>query len=640
MSAPVQLGQSLAAAAAQAARRSAAFVTSLQKPDGHWCAELTADTTLESDYILFQLWLYPPRDGVWNPETRPLIEKAVRSILNRQLEDGGFNIYVKGPSEVSASVKAYFALKLGGVPAEDPRMQRLRERILAMGGIQAANSYVKVNLSLFDLYPREYCPSIPPEVALLPFNLLYQMSSWTRSIVISLAIVHAAHPRSPVPTGFSLAELWAPGETGAFFEDGKLFSWRTLFLTIDRCLKWWERNPLARPIRRRALACAAEWMIERLDHSDGLAAIYPPMMYSVMALDVLGYAKDHPLRARALRQFDDLMVDDGERFFFQPCYSAIWDTSIAAFALSQAEPKHTALRSAADWMLDHEIRHKGDWSVKRPDVEPSGWAFEYRNDFYPDIDDTAMVMLALSNARSSHAAKQQACHKRALDWLLAMQSKDGGWAAFDADNNWEFLSHVPFADHNAMLDPTCPDITGRVLESLCAHGLNRGHPSVARGVDYLVRNQRPDGSWYGRWGVAYIYGTCFALRGLAAADESDREAHVLRGGEWLRSIQNADGGWGESCASYDNEIFTPAESTPSQTAWAILGLIAGGDPSSLSVQHGIEYLLETQRGDGSWDEELATGSGFPKVFYLNYHLYKDYFPLLALAAFVKAQANS
>jgi squalene-hopene/tetraprenyl-beta-curcumene cyclase len=274
--------------------------------------------------------------------------------------------------------------------------------------------------------------------------------------------------------------------------------------------------------------------------------------------------------------------------------------------------------------------------VKRPDTDPSGWAFEFRNDHYPDIDDTAMVMLSFAHARGSNAKAHRACEDRALNWLLAMQSKDGGWAAFDADNNWEFLSHVPFADHNAMLDPTCPDITGRVLESLCAHGLNRDHPSVARGVGYLVRNQRPDGSWYGRWGVAYIYGTCFALRGLAAASESDREAHVLRGGEWLRSIQNADGGWGESCASYDNEIFTPAESTPSQTAWAILGLIAGGDPSSLSVHHGIEYLLETHRSEGSWDEELATGSGFPKVFYLNYHLYKDYFPLMALAAFVKA----
>jgi squalene-hopene/tetraprenyl-beta-curcumene cyclase len=519
-------------------------------------------------------------------------------------------------------------------------MTRLRDRILAMGGIQAANSYVKVNLSLFDLYPRQYCPSIPPEVALLPFNLLYQMSSWTRAIVISLAIVHAAHPCSPAPAGFNLDELWLPGVSGAFRLDDKLFSWRTLFLTIDRCLKWWERNPLAKPIRRRAVARAAEWMVERLNFSDGLGAIYPPMMYSVMALDVLGYAKNHPLRVEALRQFNALMVDDGERFFFQPALSPIWDTAIAAFALAETEPRHTALRSAADWMLDREIRRKGDWSVKRPHVEPSGFAFEYRNDFYPDIDDTAMVMLALSKARASNSSKQQACHRRALDWLLAMQSKDGGWAAFDADNNWEFLSDVPFADHNAMLDPTCPDITGRVLESLCAHGLNKKHAAVQRGIDYLVRNQQPDGSWYGRWGVAYIYGTCFALRGLAAAGESDREAHVLRGGEWLRSIQNADGGWGESCASYDNEIFAPAESTPSQTAWAILGLIAGGDPSSSSVHHGIEYLLETQRSDGSWDEELATGSGFPKVFYLNYHLYKDYFPLLALSAFVKAQAQA
>jgi len=277
--------------------------------------------------------------------------------------------------------------------------------------------------------------------------------------------------------------------------------------------------------------------------------------------------------------------------------------------------------------------------VKRPDTEPSGWAFFYKNDHSPDIDDTAMVMLALSEALGADSAAQLACHQRALNWLLALQSKDGGWAAFDADNNWEFLSHVPFADHNAMLDPTCPDITGRVLEALGAHGLTRDHRAVQRGVGYLIRHQEQDGSWYGRWGVAYIYGTCFALRGLAAAGEDDREAHVLRGGEWLRCIQNADGGWGESCASYDNDAFTPGPSTYSQTAWAILGLIAGGDFSSRSVRQGIEYLLETQREDGSWGEELATGTGFPKVFYLNYHMYKDYFPLLALSAYVKAQAG-
>ncbi len=639
MSASLQLGNALEFAAEQAMRRAAKYLGAQQSSDGHWCAELTADSTLESDYILFQLWLYPPAGGTWQPASRPLIEKAVRSILERQLADGGFNIYVKGPSEVSASVKAYVALKLAGLPAGDPRMVRLRARILELGGIQAANSYVKVNLSLFDLYPRQYCPSIPPEVVLLPWNFLYQMSSWTRAIAVSLSIVHSANPRRPVPEGFSLDELWLSGVDPAFHKDPSTFTWHNFFLLTDRLLKWWERGG-SKSLRRKAIARAKQWMVERLHNSDGLGAIYPPMMYSVMALDVLGFAADDPLRVEALGQFERLMVDDGERFFFQPCFSPVWDTAIGAYALAQCDARHAALTPAADWLLAREVRRKGDWAVKRPDTEPSGWAFEYRNEFYPDIDDTAMALLALSEARGSDPAAHKACRKRALAWLLAMQSSDGGWAAFDADNNWEFLSNVPFADHNAMLDPTCPDITGRVLEALASQGVDRNHAAMRSGVEWLIRNQQADGSWYGRWGVAYIYGTCFALRGLAASGENEREVHVLRAGEWLRSIQNADGGWGESCSSYDNGVFTGAPSTPSQTAWAILGLIAGGDSNSLSVQHGIEYLLETQRPDGSWEEELATGTGFPRVFYLNYHLYKDYFPLLALSSFVKARAKS
>jgi squalene-hopene/tetraprenyl-beta-curcumene cyclase len=638
MSTSLQIGHTLAAAAEQAKSRAAAFLTGLQRSDGHWCAELTADTTLESDYILFQLWLYPPKNGKWEPESRPRIEKAVRSILARQLPDGGFNIYAKGPSEVSASVKAYFALKVAGVAADDSRMARLRERILALGGIQAANSWVKVNLSLFNLYPRKYCPSVPPELVLAPFRLLYQMSAWTRSIVMPLSIVHAADPCRPAPAGFNLDEIWLAGASPEFRRDGGLVTWRNAFLTADRLLKWWERHG-SKAVRRAAVEKAHRWMIERMEKSDGLGAIYPPMMYAVMALDVLGYAPDDPVRVEALRQFDALMVDDGERFFFQPCFSPVWDTAIGAYALGESEPGHPALRRAADWLLGREVRRKGDWSVKRPRTEPSGWAFFYENEHYPDIDDTAMVMLALGRAMGSNAASQKAAHARAVEWLIAMQSSDGGWAAFDADNNWQFLNNVPFADHNAMLDPTCPDITGRVLEALAAHGVANSHSAVRRGVKWLVDHQEADGSWYGRWGVAYIYGTCFALRGLAASGESDREAHVLRAGEWLRSIQNADGGWGESCASYDNGTFTAGPSTPSQTAWAILGLIAGGDASSLSVTHGIEYLLETQRPDGSWSEELATGTGFPKVFYLNYHLYKDYFPLLALSSFVKTRAG-
>ncbi|HZT32058.1 MAG TPA: squalene--hopene cyclase [Bryobacteraceae bacterium] len=637
----LQTQDTLLSAAAQSARRAAECLVALQQEPGYWCADLTADSTLESDYILFELWVHPPVNGVWDPPTRPRIERAVRSILERQLPDGGFNIYAQGPSEISATVKAYFALKVAGVPAEDTRMRKARERILALGGIQAANSYVKINLSLFDLYPREHCPSIPPELMLLPFDFIYQMSSWTRAIVISLAIVHAANPHRPVPAGFDLQELFLPGVSPAFRWDDRWLTWRNFFLSVDRLLKFWEKHG-SRRLRRKAVRAAEKWMIQRFDGSDGLGAIYPPMMYAVMALDVLGYPQDHPLRVEALRQFFHLLTDDGRRFYFQPCFSPIWDTSIAAYALGEAQKlgpqagAAEALRRAAGWMLSKEVRRRGDWAVKRPRTEPSGWAFEFNNEFYPDIDDTAMVLLALSQARSSDAAALNACQHRALNWLLAMQSADGGWAAFDADNNWQFLSQVPFADHNAMLDPTCPDITGRVLEALAAQGLDSRHPAVRRGVAYLVRAQEADGSWYGRWGVAYIYGTCFALRGLAASGESDREAHVLRAGEWLRSIQNADGGWGESCASYDHRTFTPAHSTPSQTAWAILGLIAGGDTNSRSVQHGIEYLVETQLPDGSWNEDLATGTGFPKVFYLNYHLYRLNFPLLALAAFVKS----
>jgi squalene-hopene/tetraprenyl-beta-curcumene cyclase len=639
MNTQLETAKSIEAGAEIAVGRARARLVNLQAPDGHWCGELTADTTLESDYILFQLWLYPPSEGRWDPPTRPLIDKAVRSIFDRQLDDGGFNTYAEGPSEVSASVKAYVALKLAGVDVDDPRMSRLRRRIVDLGGIQAANSYVKINLSLFDLYPRRYCPSIPPEIVLLPFHLLYQMSAWTRAIAVSLSIVHAANPRRPVPAGFHLGELWVPGASPKFHHDRSLFSWHNTFLAADRFLKWWERTG-PKTIRRKAMARAAEWMVERLTHSDGLGAIYPPMMYSVMALDALGYAADHPLRVETLRQFNSLMVDDGERFFFQPCFSPVWDTAISTYAVAHSDAGDRAAERGVDWMLEREVRRLGDWGLKRPGTEPSGWAFEYSNEFYPDIDDTAMVMLALSQACGSDAGTQREAERRGLAWLLAMQSRDGGWAAFDADNNWEFLSQVPFADHNAMLDPTCADITGRVLEALAAHGLGREHAAVSRGVKWLVQNQEADGSWYGRWGVAYIYGTCFALRGLAASGESDREAHVLRAGEWLRSIQNADGGWGESCASYDRRTFTAARSTPSQTAWAILGLIAGGDDSSLSVRHGIEYLLETQRADGSWEEELATGTGFPKVFYLNYHLYKDYFPLLALSSFVKTRATS
>jgi squalene-hopene/tetraprenyl-beta-curcumene cyclase len=628
-----------AEACSRAIERAVEAFSRIQHPDGYWWGDLTADTTLESDYILLQLWMHPPADGVWNPPSRALIGRAVESILARQLPDGGFNIYAKGPAEISATVKAYFALKVAGMSPDDPRLARARERILELGGIQNANSYVKINLSLFGLYPREFAPAVPPEVMLLG-NAIYEMSSWTRAIVIPLSIVHAANPRSPVPAGFHLNELWKPGVKPDFRNDEGFFSWRNFFLTIDKALKMYERLA-PQTLRRRAVKLAEKWMLERTRYSDGVGAIYPPMMYAIMAFDVLGYAKDHPDRVEAVEQFERLMVNDERGFFFQPCFSPVWDTAIAGFALGLTgiAPRERLSR-AAGWLLSKEVRRKGDWSVKRPDTEPSGWYFEFANEFYPDIDDTAMVLLALKHAQAGDRAKQAACVQRAVNWLLAMQSKDGGWAAFDVDNNKEMLSWVPFADHNAMLDPTCPDITGRVLEALCEHGVPKTHPAVRRGAEYLLRTQEDDGSWYGRWGVDYIYGTFLALRGLRAAGVGDREAAVLRAAEWLRSVQNADGGWGESCESYQRNSFVGAESCASQTAWAVMGLIAAGDVRSESVRKGIDYLVETQRADGRWDEELTTGTGFPRVFYLTYHLYRDSFPLMALASYQRASEGA
>jgi squalene-hopene/tetraprenyl-beta-curcumene cyclase len=634
MKSSLQVSDSLNFTVADVIRKASSALLERQSAEGYWCPDLKADTTLESDYIMLQLWLHPPVGGVWNPPTRPVIDKAVSAILSRQLEDGGFNIYLNGPSEVNASIKAYFALKLAGIPLTDPRMQRLRARILEMGGLQAANSYVRTNLSLFDLYPRDACPSIAPELILLPCSFIYQMSSWTRAIVIALSVVHAANPRRPVPAGFNLEEIFLRGAPAMPQRDPNLFSWRNCFLTLDRFLKAWERlGP--RFIRRYAVKKCAAWMIGHFQGSDGLGAIYPSMQYSIMALDVLGYGPDHPLRIEAENQFNHLIVDDERGFFIQPCFSPVWDTAIAAFALGEMdELPLPALRRAADWFLSKEVRRQGDWSCKRPHAKPSGWAFEFNNEFYPDVDDTAMVLLAFKKARASNEIEQQACEKRAVEWLLAMQGKDGGWAAFDVDNNWNILSHVPFADHNAMLDPSCPDITGRVLEGLVRCGLPIAHPAIRRGVEYLLRAQEPDGSWYGRWGVNYIYGTFLALRGLRAAGLSEHEPSIQQALEFIRAYQNHDGGWGESCASYDENRFVPNPSTPSQTAWAILALLAGGDVRSESLYNGVEYLTSSQRADGTWNEEYCTGTGFPKVFYLSYTGYRNTFPLLALSTFM------
>ncbi|MEO8369099.1 MAG: squalene--hopene cyclase [Candidatus Solibacter sp.] len=622
-----ETAQTERARVADATGRAIEALSAQQSPEGFWCGELTADTTLESDYILLQLWLNQPDENGWNPPTRHRIDRAARSILQRQLADGGFNIYAGGPSEVSATIKAYGALKLAGIDPECQAMSAARQRILALGGLQAANSYVKINLSLFGLYPRKYAPSVPPEIVMLPGNVLYEMSSWTRSILVPLSIVQARGANRRAPDGFNLDELLSPGVS---LKLPKRWGLSVLFHQLDRVFKVWEKRGSER-VRAAAIREAERWILTRTRHTEGLGAIYPAMMYFIMALDALGYAKDHPDRVEAIRHFESLLIETEDRFTFQPCVSPIWDTAICAFAMGEAGLRDDArLTRAAEWLISKEVRRKGDWSVKRPDTEPSGWAFEFANEFYPDIDDTAMVLLALMHAKGRNAEAQSACERRAINWLLAMQSADGGWAAFDVDNNWAVLNQVPFADHNAMLDPTCPDITGRVVECLSRRGM-AGHEAVRRGVTYLLEAQERDGSWYGRWGVNYIYGSFLAMRGLDASGAPNTLEALERAAKWLRAIQNADGGWGESCASYARDCFVPAPSSASQTAWAVLGLRAAGDRESTQFRRGVEYLLQLQTVDGKWPEGATTGTGFPNVFYLTYAMYRDYFPLLALS---------
>ncbi len=623
---------------AEAIDRATRYLLAQQHSDGFWIGELEADQTLEADYILLQLWLYPPdQQGVWNPPTRERVQAASRYILEHQMADGGWNLYPGGPASVSACVKAYLALRLAGLETGDPRLQKARERILSLGGAEAANSYTKIYLSYFGLYDRRQTPTIPPELFLLPESggfSVYEMSSWSRAILAPLAILGARQAARKAPPGLTIQELFSRAEP----PKPPFFSWRNFFSWADWALKIWERTDF-RPAREKAVEAAAEWMVAHLEDSDGLGAIFPGQINSIMALTELGYGPDHPLLQREIAALDRLILVSSGTLRLQPCLSPVWDTALTCYAIGSANPEpdeemRAALRRAGDWLLSKEVRKYGDWAVKNKKAGPGGWYFEFANEFFPDTDDTAKVLLALGYAQASDPGAQQRAERRALDWLLSMQSKDGGWAAFDVDNDSQILTHVQFADHNAMLDPTCPDITGRVLEAVCRRGPGRGHPAVRRAVDYLKKVQQDDGSWYGRWGVNYIYGTCFALRGLEAAGEDSREAYIVRAGEWLRSIQNADGGWGESPASYDDPAHKfDGESTASQTAWALLGLFATGDYQTASVSSGIAYLIETQQADGGWEEPFFTGTGFPSVFYLKYHLYSKYFPLMALARY-------
>jgi len=613
--------------------RSRDFLLSQQKPDGHWCFELMVDATLVADMVAYHHW-----NGKVDTEWE---RKAVNHIFSMQLEDGGWNIYYGGPAEVNATIKCYLALKLAGIDRTDPRMLKAREMAHNLGGPARMNTFSKLYLALLGLYPWKHLPTIPVEVILLGkfFHVnFYEMSSWSRSMLVPLSIINCYKPTRPVDV--SLDELYHDG----FHErdlklpkDPEFLTWRNFFIHLDKLHKlaeWFAKRNI-HPFRKRALRKAENWMLEHCEGSNGLAAIFPAMLNCLIALKALGYPDDHPEVLRAERELNNLEHETEDRVWIEPCLSPVWDTSIIQICLHTAggNPDDPALAKTTDWLLDKELRFRGDWQFKNPvDVEPSGWAFEYENKWNADVDDTAMVLMALRRVPGNDRRRRDETMERGLKWMLTFQCKDGGWGAFDKDCTKNILEKVPFADHNAMLDPECADITARILELLGQENFGLDDPQVKKAIQFLRDNQEKDGSWYGRWGVNYIYGTWAVLRGLRSIGMDMNEPWVLRARDWLEIVQREDGGWGERCNTYDDPIYKgQGPSTASQTAWAVMGLQAFGEPKRESICRGIKYLVDHQNPDGTWTEDEITGTGFPSVFYLKYDSYRNAWPLLALA---------
>jgi squalene-hopene/tetraprenyl-beta-curcumene cyclase len=614
---------------------------SKQARDGHWRGELQGDTILESEYILLMAFL--------GREADPRVSKAARYILRQQLPDGGWNNYPDGPAELSVSVKAYFALKIAGYDAEASYMHQARDLIRGLGGPAGCNSFTKFYLALLGQFPYANCPSVPPELMLLPrwaYINIYAMSSWTRTIVVPLSIFYAYKPVRHLPSQLGISELFLePPETPLWPHPPTKdrLSWTNLFLLADQVFKRVERiAPAFGLVRKLALKRAEKWLFDHFEDSDGVGAIFPPMIYSAICLKCLGYADDSPEMLWAMKQLDDLMIDDKDTIRLQPCFSPVWDTALTLNALADTglDDSLPEIADGGRWLLDRELRSPGDWSKANPELEPGGWCFEYNNAHYPDTDDTAMVLIGLAKTGQTKSGAGREAAERGVRWLLGMQNRDGGWAAFDRNINRQLLTKVPFADHNAMLDPSCPDITARVLEALGHFGFRAEDPPVRKALAFLERTQEPAGGWIGRWGVNYIYGTWQVLAGLGSIGFDTQHSMVRKAVAWLKQVQQPGGGWGETCRSYD-EPSLAGQGTPtaSQTGWALLGLLAAGEANSDAVRSGVAYLTATQQSDGNWREDQFTGTGFPKVFYLKYHLYSLYFPLMALARYARASGD-
>ena len=601
-----------------------------QTADGHWIFPLEADVTIPAEYILLEHFI----DDI----DAPLEARLADYIRRRQGEDGGWPLFHQGDTDVSASVKAYFALKCVGDRPEAPHMRRARDAILSRGGAAQCNVFTRITLALFGQLPWRAVPIMPLEIMLLPrwFPIhLDKVSYWSRTVIVPLLVLLDRRPRAANPGDVNIAELFDedPWErcphlvrpTGAVLD--------TVFLAADRALRLLQPfSPSA--LRRRALARALDFIGERLNGDHGIGGIFPAMANTVMTYRTLGYGKDDPRFRDAWSAMKKLLVEKRGETFCQPCRSPVWDTALAAHALMEAggADNWEAAERASGWLAGEQITEfRGDWARKRPRLVPGGWAFEYRNEHYPDTDDTAVVVMAIDRALSGGA---NGAVERGAEWIAGMQSSNGGWGSFDVDNNKHYLDSIPFADHGALLDPPTADVTARCVGMLAQLGHGRDDPGVARGIEFLLREQEEDGSWYGRWGMNYVYGTWCALSAFNALGEDPDSPHIRRAVRWLDSRQRADGGWGEDGATYWSDRRGEAKvSTPTQTAWAVLALMAAGEADGEAARRGVEFLLDAPRENGAWREDHFNAVGFPRVFYLKYHGYGAYFPVLALARY-------
>ena len=612
-----------------ATARSVEALLRLQRDDGHWAFELEADATIPAEYILLDHFL-----GTVN---QPLHERMAKYLRDIQEDHGGWPLFHRGDLNISASVKAYFALKCVGDSIDAPHMVRARQAILAYGGAEKSNVFTRIQLALFGIVPWRAVPVMPVEIMLLPqwfpFHLS-KVSYWSRTVIVPLLVLMAKKPQAKNPKKIGLEELFVtPAEQVKTWPGNETHSaLAPVFDLIDKGLRALEPK-MPQGLRQKAIDKAVAWIKERLNGEDGLGAIYPAMANSVMMYDCLGYAPNHPDYAIARTSVDKLVVDTPERSYCQPCLSPVWDTGLALHALLEANAPRDVLEKACDWLVERQVLDVvGDWADWRPNVRPGGWAFQYNNAHYPDLDDTAVVVMALDRF---DRLKYREAIERGAEWVLGLQSQNGGWGAFDADNTYYYLNHIPFADHGALLDPPSADVTARCLGMLAQLGYAKDHPQVLAATDYLRREQEKEGCWFGRWGTNYIYGTWSVLCALNAIGLDPKDRMVRRAVDWLRAKQRPDGGWGEDGASYwtDKPKGECTVSTPAQTAWALIALMAAGEVDSDTVTRGIAWLADTQKPDGTWDEAYYTAVGFPRVFYLRYHGYRSFFPQWALSRY-------